>query len=217
MEKTSTYLLIDVINRHIREIDNKLDNMGADISNYIKKIDPKLNDREAENIAYIATIILKELCRRSANVECMYDLSEKDHILYNLRKGGLEEVIGRTFLAIMPYLDHYSSRIPYDHIRYLENKAKSAIEEFLHYKERKSEVKMEKAIDSKLEGVYRAVGSEILRKLKEMNMIEIIETEKQENSPVYVRISDKAREFIINYEDYRTMDSEYEHKIIEYD
>jgi len=198
MEKINTHLLDDVIDR-------------------INKI---LNNIKSEDIMYVGITILRETCKKSVNVECKYDLSKKSHVLYNLRKKDLEELVGRTFLGVIPYFHHYSrtSRIPYDHLRYLEDIVKLIIEEFPHYKNLKeSKVEIEKLINHKLGNMYQTVGSEILRKLEEMNMIEIIKTEKNENSPVYVRISDKAYEFIAKYEEYRTTDLEYEHEIMEYD
>ncbi len=173
-----------------------------------------LGNRKDEDVVYIGLIILRAICRMSANVECNYDLSKKPSVLYNLRKKNLEELVGKAFLGVVPYLD--STRIPYDHILHLEYKVKLIIGEIPHCKSLEIS-KIE--IENKLEKIYQAVGSEILRKLKEMNMIEIIETEKHENSPVYVKILDDAYKFIEKYEKYRITYSEYEYKykIMEYD
>jgi hypothetical protein len=193
-----------------------------DVIDYIKEINYKLGDIKGEDIMYVGITILREICRESANVECKYDLSGKPPVLYNLRENELKELVGRAFLGLVPYFDHYSysSRIPYDHLRYLENRVKSIIKEFSHYKKlEKSKIEIERLIYHKLGEIYQTVGSEILRKLEEMNMIKIIKTREHENSPVYVTILDKAYEFMAKYEEYRTMDSEYdEPKIMdEYD
>ncbi|NAZ26421.1 MAG: hypothetical protein GU343_02730 [Nanoarchaeota archaeon] len=196
----------------MERINIRLDDV---IDKYIKEIDNKLDDIKSEDIIYVGIVILEEICKKSANVECKYDLSGKPPVLYNLRENELKELVGRTFLGVIPDF-YYSSRIPYDHLRYLENKVKSIIEEFSHYKKlEKSKTKIERLIYHKLGKIYQTVGSEILRKLEEMNMIKIIKIEKHENSPVYVTILDKAYEFMANYEEYRTTDSEYEYKIME--
>jgi len=219
MEKIKTRLLddiIDVINWHIKEIDNKLDNMRSDISNYIKKIDPELKDGRSKDVVYVGIIILEELCKRCANIDCIYDLSKKPPLLYNLWKEDLEELVGRTFLGVMPHCPR-SFCISSDYIHSLKGEVRSLIENFLHYKEKENKVEIEKSISRKLKEIYQTVGSEILRKLKEMNMIEIIEIGKYKNPPVHVRIFATAYQFVENYEKYRTTDSEYEYKIDEYD
>ena len=183
-----------------------------DVIDHIEEINYKLDDIKDEDIMYVGIIILEEICRESANVECKYNLSGKPPVLYNLKENELKELVGRTFLGLVPYFDHYSysSRIPYDHLRYLKNKVKSIIKKFSYYKKlEKSKIEMEKLIYHKLGDIYQTVGSRILRKLEEMNMIKIIKIEKHENSPVYITILDKAYEFMANYEEYRTTDLEY--------
>ena len=200
----------------MEKINTHLLNLDGVIKNYIKEIGYKLGDTNIEDAMYIGLTILREICRKSANVECKYDLSEKPPILYNLRENDLKKLVGKAFLGILPYLNTQSSRIPYDHILYLEYKVNLIIDDFSdelsHYKSlEKSKIE----IENKLREIYQTIGSEILRKLEEMNMIEIIK--KHENSPVYVKILDNAYEFMAKYEEYRTTDSEYEYKIMEYD
>ena len=177
-----------------------------------------MGDTNIEDAMYIGLTILREICRKSANVECKYDLSEKPSILYNLRKNDLEKLVGKAFLGILPYFES-RSRIPYDHIRYLEYKINLIIDDFSdelpHYKSlEKSKIE----IENKLRKIYQTVGSEILRMLEETNMIKIIETEKHENPPVYVKILDEAYKFMENYGEYGTTDLEYEYEYkMEYD
>jgi len=199
------------INTHLLDLDGVIKNL----KNYIREIGYKLGDTNIEDAMYIGLIILRELCKRSESVKCEYDLSGKSSILYNLRENELKELVGRAYLSVVPYLHTRSSRIPYDHIRYLEYKVSLIIEEFPHYESlKKSKIEIEES----LRKIYQTVGSEILRRLKEMNMIEIIKTEKHENSPIYVRILDEAYEFMAKYEEYRTTDSEYEYEYkMEYD
>jgi hypothetical protein len=201
------------INTHLLDLDGVIKNL----KNYIREIGYKLGDKNIEDAMYIGLIILKKLCEKSANVECKYDLSEKPPILYNLRENDLKKIVGKAFLGIAPYFES-RSRIPYDHIRYLEYKVNLIIDDFSdelsHYK---SLEKRKIEIENKLGEIYQTVGSEILRKLEEMNMIEIIKTKKHENPPVYVKILDNAYKFMEKYEEYRTTDSEYEYKIMEYD
>ena len=203
----------------MEKISTRLLDLDGVIKHYIKETSYKLDDMNIENAMYIALIILGKICKKSANVECKYDLSEKPSILYNLRKNELERLVGKAFLGIVPYF-HPRSRIPYDHIRYLEYKVKLIIDDFFdelsHYKSlEKSKIE----IENELRKIYQAVGSEILGKLEEMNMIKIIKTDKHENSPVYVKILDNTDEFKRKYEEYRIMDYEYEYKIskMEYD
>jgi len=173
----------------MEKINIRLDDV---MKNYAKKISHKLGDREDEDVMYIGLIILKGICEKSANVECKYDLQNKSSVLYNLGGEDLKELVGRAFLGIAPYFES-RSHIPYDHIRYFEYKVKSIIDEFPHYKSLK-ESNIE--IENELRKIYQTVGSEILRKLEEMNMIKITKTGKHENHLVYVEISNEAHKFM---------------------
>ncbi len=193
---------MEKINIHLDDIMKK----------YARKIGYKLGDREYEDIAYIGLIILEKICEESVNVECGYNLRNKSSVLYNLGEEDFKELIGRAFLSILPHYES-RSRIPYDHIRYFEYKVKLIIDEFPHYKRLKeSNIEIEK----ELRKIYQTVGSEILRILKEMKMIEITKIEGLENPLVHVKILDDAYEFKRKYEEYRTTDLEYEDLEYEY-
>jgi len=178
-------------------------NLDCIIKNHIKEIDYKLSDTNIEDAMYIGLIILNKLCDKSANIWCGYDLSEKPPILYNLRENELKELVGRAYLGVVHYLHTQSSSIPYDHILHLKYKVSLIIEEFPHYESlKKSKIEIEEL----LKMIYQIVGSTILRRLEERNMIKIKKTEKHENSPVYIKILDNAYKFMAKYEEHRITD-----------
>ena len=130
---------------------------------------------------------------------CGHNLQDKPSVLYNLGEEDFKELVGRAFLGVAPYFKSDKSNffISYGDILYLKTKIELIVEKFPHYKSLK-ENNIE--IENKLRKMYQVAGSEILRRLEEMEMIKITKTGNYENPLVHVEILDKAYEFMKKHE-----------------
>ncbi len=197
----------------MEKINTYLDDL---IENYRKEIGYKLGDKKNGDAVCIALIILEKICERSVNIVCRRNLQDEPSVLYNLREEEFKELVGRAFIGVALHFksDESDFSISYSDIPYLETRIKLIVDKFPHYKSLK-ENNIE--IENKLRMMYRVVGSEILRRLEEMEMIKITKTGNYENPLVHVEILDKAYEFIKKHEKCRIASLENKYKMIVYD
>ncbi len=174
-------------------VEKNIKNLHLDnIISLIGTIENRLNNIKDPYEIYIGITILKELCKRSINIECKeYDLHNKLTKLYNLKMEEIKELIGRTFLYILsnpsyPYMDHNT----------LRRNIREVFRGGLPYKSlERSKIEIEKSIYYLLKGIYQTVGARILKEFEDRKIIKVIKMRENKDDLVYIKILDKAKEY----------------------